>query len=445
MSIRNRKAKSADAVSFDIIGGKDVMPIGAFLGPFSRDDADKKNYPEFVTEAFIEKCGKCGINLFVYPHENFEAAPESVYKALRLCEKYHIGYFSKHNYFSRVFDGKEQLDRNKVKAIIGELSEYPAFVGIHTKDEPVTPYFNHLKEINDVFYSVAREGLQTYANLYPQYYWGIRYDGKKEGNCTYAEYVERYIREIRPRFLSYDHYVFEAYNGTYRTNTDDYFSNLSMIRQKAEENHIPFWVFVQAGGYWNDAGEELPVIEHFPYKGDFFWNVSTQLAYGAKGIQYFPLIQITKFAKSENGVLDYRRNGLFGADGRANKWYGYAREANAHIRSVGDVLMNAVNEGVVVSGVSAAEIGQRPEVIASGKYFELDEVSGDAVVGCFQWCGRTALYVANGLRKKQGRVVLTFDDLYRFSVVQKAEKRLGEGKSVTLLLEPGEGALVVLE
>lgn len=445
MSCDNRKERSVHAVSFDIIGGKDVMPVGAFVGPFSRNDSDKKDYPEFVNEAFFKKCAACGINLFVYPHEYADVAPESVDKALRLCEKYHIGYFAMHRYFTHVFMGQESADKEKIARILRKFSEYPAFVGIHTKDEPVTPQFGGLGAINDAFYELAEEGKHTYSNLYPRYYWDIPYGGRGGENCTYEEYVDRYIRETHPRFLSYDHYVYETFNGSYRTNTDDYFTNLSVIRRKAEEHGIPFWVFVQAGGHWNDRGEEIPVITHFPKEGEFRWNVCTQLAYGAKGMQYFPLIQDIKFAKSEHGVQDFGRNGLFAANGNVNKWYRYAKEANAHIRCISEVLMNAANEGVIASGISAAEIGDKPEIIKEGKYFELERVFGDAVVGCFNYRGRTALYAVNGLRRRSGEVSLAFGGTQRFRIVQGTQVSFGEGERIALSLRPGEGALVVLE
>lgn len=420
------------------------MPIGAFVGPFSPNDSDKIEYPEFVNEEFFIKCKECGLNLFVYPHEYFNVAPASADKALRLCEKYRFGYFAMHSYFTDVLAEKEQFDLEKFRAILQKFSEYPACVGIHTKDEPQTPYFAKMGMLNDAFYEYAQEGMHTYANLYPKYYWNVPYDGKKEGNCTYEEYVDRFIKEVHPRFLSYDHYVYETYNDSYRTNAEDYFKNLSIVRRKAEENKIPFWCFVQAGGHWNDLGKEIPVIEHFPEKGEFFWNVSTQLAYGAKGIQYFPLIQDVKYAISEGGVRDYSRNGIFGADGRTNKWYFFAKEIDAHIRCVGKVLMHSISEGIVVCGRSVSEVGTGSEVIAEGAYRELKGVSGDAVVGCFDYLGCSAFYVANGLRKENCTVTLSFKNTVCCSITQGTETRVEKGACVALNLFAGEGVLLVI-
>ena len=441
----NKTEKTVNAISFEIIGGKNVMPIGAFVGPFSPNDSDKIEYPEFVNEEFFIKCKECGLNLFVYPHEYFNAAPESADKALRLCEKYRIGYFAMHSYFTEVLTGAADFDPKKFRTILQKFSDYPACVGIHTKDEPQTPYFAKMGVLNDAFYEYAPEGMHTYANLYPKYYWNVPYDGKKEDNCSYEEYVDRFIKEVRPKFLSYDHYVYETYNDSYRTNAEDYFQNLSVVRRKAEENGMPFWCFVQAGGHWNDLGKEIPVIVHFPEKGEFFWNVSTQLAYGAKGIQYFPLIQDVKYAVSEGGVRDYARNGFFGADGSTNQWYYYAKEINPHIRSVGEVLMNSVSEGVIACGRAVSEVGTGSEVIASGKYGELEGVSGDAVVGCFDYLGGTAFYVANGLRKEAGAVTLTFGREVCCRITQGTETRVEKGGRIVLNLDAGEGVLLVIK
>lgn len=56
----------------------------------------------------------------------------------------------------------------------------------------------------------------------------------------------------------------------------------------------------------------------------------------------------------------------------------YAQKANRHIECVDHVLMNAANEGVIASGSAVGDVGELPECIKSGKYYELQKVDGDA-------------------------------------------------------------------
>lgn len=425
------------SVSFDIIGGKDTMPVGGFFGPYTvSQSVNGQALPDYVSDEFFKLIKECGINLIVGPNEYFTAARNSVVEALTLAEKYGIGYFAQDSYVYDVINGRREPD-STLTNLLTQLNQYPAFVGIHTQDEPQTKLFEGLGKFTDAFYSYGLEGKHTYSNLLPDYYWGVNYTGTSV-NISYEEYVQQFIEQTHPRYLSYDHYVFDSRNYEY------YFSNLAVVRQKAQENGIPFWVFVQAGGQWNDSGAELPIQEHYPKEGEFMWNIGTQLAYGAKGVQYFPLFQPKDFAKSENGQWDYGRNGIFGAFGNLNEWYHYAKKANAHIACVDQVLMNAANEGVIASGTAENDIGGRPEAIAAGSYRELTGVSGNAVVGCFDYRGGTALYVVNYSMENKGKVTLTFADNYAYDVTQRINTVSVTGNEITLTLEAGEGALVVL-
>lgn len=93
---------------------------------------------------------------------------------------------------------------------------------------------------------------------------------------------------------------------------------------------------------------------------------------------------------------DYRQNGLIGADGNTNQWYDYAKKMNTHIAAVDEVLMNSVNKGIILSGSASAVSAETSEyLISSGSFQALQSVTGDCLVGCFNYQGRTALYVVN--------------------------------------------------
>ena len=106
----------------------------------------------------------------------------------------------------------------------------------------------------------------------------------------------------------------------------EYFYNLSTYRANANEAGIPLWVFIQAGSQWNDANDRFDsVTPYYPNEKQFDWNINTSLAYGAKGIQYFPLIQPSWFAYAESTDFDFERNGIIGAWGNKTQWFYYAK------------------------------------------------------------------------------------------------------------------------
>ena len=66
-------------------------------------------------------------------------------------------------------------------------------------------------------------------------------------------------------------------------------------------------------------------------------------------------------------------------------------------------------------------------------------------MGCFDYLGGTALYVVNYNRKEKADITLTFDrNDYRYKVIQRATSCDVVGGEMTLTLDMGEGALIVL-
>ena len=66
-------------------------------------------------------------------------------------------------------------------------------------------------------------------------------------------------------------------------------------------------------------------------------------------------------------------------------------------------------------------------------------------MGCFDYNGGTALYVTNFNTTEKKQVTLHFDNNYAYEVIQRAQSANVYGKAITLTLEAGEGALVVVK
>ena len=90
--------EKSKAVSFEFIGGKDVMPIGGFYGPFTPEapgmpeiEKDPTALPDYVSEECFSLIAEAGVNLIPASADQYNKLPERVMKSLDLGEKYGIG------------------------------------------------------------------------------------------------------------------------------------------------------------------------------------------------------------------------------------------------------------------------------------------------------------------------------------------------------------------
>ncbi len=186
--------------------------------------------------------------------------------------------------------------------------------------------------------------------------------------------------------------------GSQRYLRKGYFQNLAVIRNEALKANIPFWTYIQTTSWYQ--GGFLPTEE------ELRWNVNTALAYGAKGIQYF------------TGVVPYDAGGesfaggLFDQNGNRTNVYYYAQRANMFIQDIDHILMNSRSMGVMYAGsipsfatvhgsdlytplTQEENLAEIPTLGKLTNYRECVQVEGNILVGCFDYNGKTVLYVVN--------------------------------------------------
>lgn len=426
-----------------------VMPIAGFYGPYRYTDKNGNTY-DWITDAVYQKLAEAKINLINYYAADYRDSADDVLDNLALAEKYNMGVYVTD---SRI-NGNMTV-ANLAKRLAGYM-QYQSFKGISIVDEPNTDTYNNAKEGEAVTNKLASYVPQAtllnrfnntlgYMNLLP-----LR-EGLKKSDSTLEEAYQTYIDEYlttNGKLLSWDYYVWD-----HNTIPNAYFSNLSMMRKNAIEKQIPFWSYIQAGSNWNDEKKDLnPTTNTVPSKAQLLWNVNTSLAYGAKGIQYFPLVQPAYFAyEKSDDKYDYDRNGLIGAGGNTNDWYDYAAEANTQIEAVDEYLMYASSEAVLAVG----EAAQTDTGITTSTYNNvIQSISADngAVVGVFQYGKQKLLYVVNYDTTTEGEdtITLNFKDNMSYKVIskqQKAEGAVSNGSSTTLKLSlvNGGAALVIFD
>ena len=428
-------------MSFDYIGGADVMPIVGFFGPqvycFTEN---KEDMPDYFSSEFMQMVADCGVNIISANGAEYSEYPEKTKELLTQCHKFGVGLFVNDHVINANL-GEQALPLEEMEKQLQNYVTHPACVGIHLVDEPKTEkYMSHSGNGYVHLYTpVARRLKQLnvipYVNVWP-----MQALGEDE---LYNEYLDEVLDSLELPYLSYDAYPFSTTNDL--TYANDYFVIMARVRAAAEKRGIPFWCYVQAGGQWNDEKNRFDSKGYWPEQGSFLWMANTSLAFGAKGIQYFPLLQPYWFAYAQTTKYDFERNGLIGASGKKNRWWYYAQIVNKQIAAVDEVLMNAVNKGVLVSNADARHDFRNVEYLLEGtSWGELKEVFGNTMIGCFDYRGKSAFYVVNYDNENTQDITLKFTDSCHVKVVQDGKESLYQAEELHLTMNAGEGVLVVM-
>lgn len=442
LEIEDMETEQADAYSYDIIGGSDVMPIIGYYGPRPNNYSYNANVlPDYYSDEIIGLFAEAGINVIGTNFTYYTTAPSYVFKLLEQGEKYHIGVTVWDPMLLEGDNTPEEMDER-----INQYANYPAFCGVHLCDEPGTPYFRgegnvELSSLTETAEKLHQLGYPVYANLNGRAFGSENEPQAKE---VYEQYLQDCVDTLKLDYISYDRYIFNENKGLNRAYL--HFQNLETAKKVAKENSIPFWPFVQAGAQFNDAKDQYDSDGYFPSKGEYLWMGNTCLAYGAKGLGIFPMLQPYWFAYAQSEPFDYQRNGLVGAGGNKTRWFYYTRELTAQIRAIDEVLMNSVSKGVIAAGEDAnMAMSNNQDLIAEGAFRELRGVSGDAIVGCFNYQGKTALYVVNYDVEYAQKITLTLHGNCNVEVTQEAQTERYSSDRIILELGAGDGALVVFK
>jgi len=210
--------------------------------------------------------------------------------------------------------GKAISDLKKYSDTIHSSTKPYGVIGYQICDEPTSKYFFNNYNIQNVIENVPNftntikeynPSLLRYVNLLPVEPW--------QGEMVLRElYYQKYIDTAKPNLLSFDHYP------KYDPVTTFYLS-LYDIAMKSVENSIPF-IYVLTP-YENHSDFDERNTTNFYYisaksKSEFNYGIYAALAYGAKGISYWPGFKsvlkggnnnahYTVTLNYESGTLDY--------------------------------------------------------------------------------------------------------------------------------------------
>ncbi len=326
----------APALAPDILAD-DVFPIGLFWPP-------PRNQ---TTELRYEQIANCGINV-VAGGNDMHNMPANT-KMLQMAAHAGLRALPIDNRITHATPcpGWE----NAVRQTVAEYQAYPAFAGFLVHDEPNPIHYPRLRMITDLLAATAPDKL-GFINLVP--YYTTPQDGE------YQEFLRRYVSQIDPSVVSYDHYPLLTDNSIRPT----FFSNHRRIREAGLRSGRPTWVYVNT-------------VQHGsmkqPTQAELAWQVNVALAYGCKGIQYFTYW--TPVERPDHFFYE----ALITKQGCPSKVYGWAWELNrCHLQPVGRELKHLVSRAAVHANEATLPFGT--ERFAAAGSDVLASTSGSAVV-----------------------------------------------------------------
>lgn len=423
-----------------------VMPIAGYSAPIAE---------AYITDAVYDLIAGTGINMITYCGNDYNNSTSRALagKQLQLAEARNLKLYVTDE------SAKDQTAES-MPIRIGRYSMYHSFAGLNIVDEPTygSVYVNsHGRPIADYASAIQlyknSANINGYMNLFPYYS-----DTSGATTTNYKVYLDNTFTSTDAEVLSYDHYAIRTSEGNWWESllgtthkkvvkATDFYTNLEMARAQVKDTGKPFWAFAQAGAVSTASGTIAST--YCPTAAEQQWEINAALAMGARGIQYWQLFQGTTYA-GEDG--DYARSGLIGANGQVNTtYYNAAKELNAFIAVIDEVLMNAENEGVIVNDSTAS--GALSSAVKLSSYQELASVTGtNAMVGCFDYYGKTALLLVNCNTSSAQNIKLTFNEECQAYVTKMGATEVNRttastlsANSVTVNVNAGQSALVIVE
>jgi len=256
----------------------------------------------------------------------------------------------------------------RVREVVEPTRDHAATFGYYLRDEPGAGVFPGLRKWATAVHRSAPSAC-AYINLFPNYA-----TPEQLGSADYERHLAAYVKIVRPRFISYDHYALMA-DGSLR---GGYFENLAAVRTVALQQGVPFWNIVLSNAHFHYAE---------PTAAGLRFQLYTTLAYGGRGISYF-----TYFTPPTGNY----RLAPIDPFGNPTPTWSLLREVNLQLHHLGPTYLQCRSINVIHHEDAAA--GGVKGVKNSRYLAELR--GGSLLVGEFEGPGRTpyAMVVNKSLR-----------------------------------------------
>jgi len=224
----------------------------------------------------------------------------------------------------------EAIDE-RIRTTVEKSAGHESVIGYYLIDEPGAKLFPALAKAVAAVKKHA-PGKIAYINLFPRY---ASTDTVENPNSqlqtrSFTEYLERYVQEVKPQFISYDNYMVEYSDDMQNPSAAAmYYADLLEIRGIALKYNLPFWNIVSCN--------RIQSLTPPPSPARFAFQAYTTLAAGGRGIGWFIYYSREAHGFSYSPIDDKGR--------RTVSWQ-YQQAINTHINTLGPIMNRLTSTGV---------------------------------------------------------------------------------------------------
>jgi ribosomal protein L7/L12 len=272
----------------------------------------------------LESIADCGFTMagFVKPED------------LPLCEKLGLAAImapveSEEPWFGQWRKLSDRQIDEQVEEMVKKTAHSKPVLGYFIMDEPGAPAFPALAKVVAAVKKYA-PGKLAYINLFPSYATVGAPDKSQLGTASYTEYLERFVKEVKPQVISYDNYMVQYSDDLQEERTTAiYYADLLEIRRVGQKYGLPFWNIVSC----NQIRKEVTI----PSPANLAFQAYTTLAAGGRGVSWYQYYQ---------GGYAYAP---IGGDGNKTETWQYLQVVNRQVRTLGPIMNRLWSTGVFFS------------------------------------------------------------------------------------------------
>lgn len=409
----------------------ETMPIGGWSDLPGPNFGGVYDNPDLISDENYALVKASGINTIYGLFNNMAINQDYVMRSLDAAGNNGINYLVRDNQVTSSFDDEDYV---YLERALNKYKDHIAFAGSMIVDEPGTVSFDMLGNLHKNYADILKDDSKMfYINMLPNYASnnqlvnGAGGGQIQDGTMTYERYMREYIEKVKPKAYSFDFYPYTGLEfGNMR---QDYFDQLSIIREISNEYGIPYWVFIQAST-WS------PGHLRVPYQVEVDWQVATSILYGSKGIQYFMYYtSMEEWAESYEG-------GMVDKYGNKNPMYDYVKQNNEHILAIDHLLLHASHHGIMTHGSEPIPV-PNSDKMDRFSILNANNISGSpALIGLFNYFGKPLYYVVNSSLTETANVTLNLDYNVTYNLFAGSDVNSKNGQTITLSIPAGQGQLI---
>jgi hypothetical protein len=309
-----------------------------------------------------------------------------------------------------------------IKKMVDEAGASKAVFGFHITDEPGASMFPALAKAVEAVKKYA-PGKLAYLNIYPNYATlGAKNLSQMETD-SYSEYLERFVREVRPQFISYDNYMVEySLDMQDSVKAASYYTNLMDVRALSLKYDLPFWNTV--------SSNQIRPATTIPSPANLRFQAYTTLAAGGKGVKWY-----TYYSR---GAYEYAM--IDKNDRKSQTWY-YVKDVNREILALAPILQSLKTTGVYFT--TPLPVPSLP--VLPGKFIQSASADAPLMIGEFEGPqgAKYAMAVNLSLQKSAKVNLIPGNSGYKMQLISSADGSSSDlDAKEGFWLTAGAGALI---